>query len=100
MLQVDRFDNHVQFGYEEPVSSLESAKLAYIQDNYGNVYRFSYEPGAMIIHSPDTEPNGFTLIVKGVTSIENPLNRDTRSPISTSLQKPDSHYGNARRADQ
>ncbi len=26
LLQVDRFDNHVQFGYEEPVSSLESAK--------------------------------------------------------------------------
>ena len=73
MLQVDRFDNHVQFGYEEPVSSLESAKLVYIQDNYGNVYRFSYEPGAMIIHSPDNRTQRLYFDSQGVTSIENPL---------------------------
>ena len=73
MLHVDRFDNHVQFSYEEPVSGFEFAKLASIKDDYGNVYRFSYEPGTMIIHSPDHRVQKVYFNEKGVTRIENSL---------------------------
>ncbi len=73
LLQVDRFDNHVQFNYEEPVASLESARLASIKDDYGNVYRFSYEPGTLIIHSPDNREQRVYFNGGGVTGIENPL---------------------------
>ena len=73
MLQVDRFDNHVQFSYEEPITSLESAKLTSIKDDYGNIYRFSYEPGALIVHSPDHRVQRVYFDTKGVTRIENAL---------------------------
>ena len=73
ILQVDRFDNHVQFNYEEPVASLESARLIGIKDDYGNVYRFSYEPGTLIIHSPDNREQRVYFNGEGVTEIENPL---------------------------
>ncbi len=73
MLQVDRFGNHVHFNYEEPVTNLESAKLTSIKDDYGNVYRFSYEPGIMIISSPDDRVYRVYFNGKGVTRIENPL---------------------------
>ena len=73
ILQVDRFDNHVQFSYEEPVTNLESARLACIKDNYGNVYRFSYEPDTLIIHGPDHRIQRIYFNSKGVTKIENPL---------------------------
>ncbi len=73
MLQVDRFGNHVHFNYEEPVANLESAKLTCIKDDYGNVYRFSYEPGIMIINSPDDRVYRVYFNGEGVTSIENPL---------------------------
>ena len=72
-LQIDRFGNHVHFNYEEPVASLESAKLISIKDDYGNVYRFSYEPGIMIINSPDDRVYRVYFNERGVTSIENPL---------------------------
>ena len=73
MLQVDRFDNHVQFSYEEPVVSLESARLASIKDDYGNIYRFSYEPGALIILCPDNREQRVYFNEEGITRIENPL---------------------------
>ena len=73
MLQVDRFGNHVHFNYEEPVVNLESAKLNSIKDDYGNVYRFSYEPGTMIINTPDDRVQRVYFSGEGVTRIENPL---------------------------
>ncbi len=73
ILQVDRFGNRVHFNYEEPVANLESAKLTSITDNYGNLYRFSYEPGTMIIHSPDDRVQRVYFNGEGVTRIENPL---------------------------
>ncbi len=73
MLQVDRFDNHIQFSYEEPVANLESAKLASIKDDYGNVYRFRYEPGVLTVHSPDNREQRIYFNGGGVTRIENPL---------------------------
>ncbi len=76
ILQVDRFDNYIQFNYEEPIASLESARLTSIKDNYGNVYRFNYEPGTMIIQSPDNRVQRLYFDKKGVTRIENPLNQD------------------------
>ena len=76
MLQVDRFDNHIQFSYEEPVRSLESAKLASIKDNYGNIYRFSYEPGTLIVHFPDNREQRVYFNEQGVTRIEDPLKQN------------------------
>ena len=73
MLMVDRFNNHVQFSYEEPIDSLESAKLASIKDDFGNIYRFSYEPGTMIIHYPDNRVQKIYFNGEGITRIENPL---------------------------
>ena len=73
ILQVDRFDNHVQFSYEEPVASFEPTRLASIKDEYGNVYRFSYEPGVMIINYPDNREQRVYFNSEGVTRIENPL---------------------------
>ena len=73
MLQVDRFDNHVQFSYEEPITNLESAKLTSIKDDYGNIYRFSYEPGLLTVHSPDNREQRVYFTREGVTRIENPL---------------------------
>ncbi len=73
MLQVDRFDNHVHFNYEEPVVNLKTVRLASIKDDYGNVYRFSYEPGIMIINCPDNRVQRVYFNEKGVTRIENPL---------------------------
>ncbi len=73
ILQVDRFGNHVQFRYEEPVDSLQSARLTSIEDDYGNIYRFSYEPGTLIVHSPDHREQRVYFSGQGVTSIENPL---------------------------
>ena len=73
ILQADRFDNHVQFSYEQPVSSLESAKLVSIKDDYGNVYRINYEPGTLIIVGPDNREQRVYFNGKGVTRIENPL---------------------------
>ena len=73
ILQVDRFDNRVQFNYEEPVTSLESAKLASIKDDYGNVYQFRYEPGILTVHSADHREQRVYFNGKGVTKIENPV---------------------------
>ncbi len=73
LLQVDRFDNHVQFSYEEPVVNFESARLASIKDDYGNVYRFSYEPGTLIVYGPDNREQRVYFTEQGVTGIENPL---------------------------
>ncbi len=73
ILQVDRFNNHVRFNYEEPVGSLEHARLASIKDDYGNVYRFSYEPGTMIVRYPDNREQRVYFNERGVTRIENPL---------------------------
>ncbi len=73
MLQVDRFNNRVQFCYEKPVKSLESARLASIKDEYGNIYRFSYEPNALIVHYPDEREQRVYFNPEGVTEIVNPL---------------------------
>ena len=73
VLLVDRFDNHVHFNYEKPVVNLESAKLASIKDDYGNVYRFSYEPGTMIIKGPDNRVQRVYFNGEGVTRVDNPL---------------------------
>ena len=73
MLQVDRFDNPMQFSYEEPVVSLASARLSSIKDGYGNVYRFSYEPGVLTVRSPDNREQRVYFNGEGVTRIENPL---------------------------
>ncbi len=73
MLQIDRFGNHVHFNYEEPIVNLESARLASIKDEYGNVYRFSYEPGNMMISCPDDRVYRIYFNGEGVTRIENPL---------------------------
>ncbi len=76
ILQVDRFGNHVHFNYEEPVANLESAKLASIKDDYGNVYRFTYEPGTMIIKSPDDRVHRVYFSGEGISRIENPLQQN------------------------
>ncbi len=76
ILQVDRFDNHVQFSYEEPVANLESARLASIKDDYGNVYRFSYEPELLSVHCPDGRVQRVYFNEGGVTRIENSLRQN------------------------
>ena len=73
LLQVDRFDNRVQFSYEEPVGNIESARLTHIKDDYGNVYRFSYEPGVLIILCPDQREQRVYFNSEGVIRIENAL---------------------------
>ncbi len=73
ILQVDRFGNHVQFSYEDPVDNLQSARLVTIKDNFGNLYRFSYEPGILIVHGPDNREQRVYFNGEGVTRIENPL---------------------------
>ena len=73
VLQKDRFGNQVVFEYEEPVSRIEKARLSKIRDNYGNVYSFSYEPGAMTIHYPDAREFKIYYNEKGVVTIINPM---------------------------
>ena len=73
VLQTDRFNNTVQFNYEEPVANLKSAKLANIKDEYGNVYRFSYEPGVLVVLCPDNREQRVYFNEQGVTRIENSL---------------------------
>ena len=73
IMQIDRFGNHVLFNYEEPITSVESARLVSITDDYGNVYRFSYEPGVLVVHSPDNREQRVYFNGEGVTRIDNPL---------------------------
>ena len=75
IMQVDRFGNHVQFNYEKPVVNLESARLASVKDDFGNVYRFSYEPDTLIVHGPDNREQRVYFNGEGVTEIENPLHQ-------------------------
>ena len=76
ILQADRFGNSVQYSYEEPIATLESARLAKIVDNYGNVYRFIYEPGTLIIRYPDGRELNIMFNETGVIKIVNPLKQN------------------------
>ncbi len=73
VLQVDRFGNAVQFYYQEPVKTLESARLTRIVDNYGNTYQLDYEPNLMIVRYPDDREQRIYFNGEGVTEIINPL---------------------------
>ncbi len=73
IMQIDRFGNHVLFNYEEPIASVKSARLVSITDDYGNVYRFSYEPGVLVVQSPDNREQRIYFNEEGVTRIDNPL---------------------------
>ena len=85
MLQVDRFDNRVQFSYEEPVGNIESARLTHIKDDYGNVYRFSYEPGVLIILCPDQREQRVYFNGEGVIRIENALKQSYKITYTNTL---------------
>ncbi len=85
MLQVDRFDNRVQFSYEEPVGNIESARLTHIKDDYGNVYRFIYEPGVLIILCPDQREQRVYFNGEGVIRIENALKQSYKITYANTL---------------
>ena len=73
VLEVDRFGSTVQFEYQKPVRDLTSARVTQITDNYGNRYRFSYEPNTLIVRYPDGREQKLYFNEKGVTDIINPL---------------------------
>ena len=73
VLELDRYGNKVYLEYEQPVSDLHKAKLSSIKDNYGNFYRFSYEPNSLIIHYPDGRKQTVYYSAQGVNTIVNPM---------------------------
>lgn len=73
ILSIDRFNNTVKYEYEEPVEKLELARLKKITDNYGNEYRFRYEPEAIIVDYPDGHTQTIYFNEEGVKEIVNPL---------------------------
>ena len=83
VLRIDRFNNAVQFFYEQPIAKLESALLSKIVDNYGNEYQFSYEPHNLAVHYPDGREQRVYFNGTGVTKIINPLQQDYRITYTT-----------------
>ena len=73
VLRLDRFKNAVQFIYQAPIDKLESARLEKIIDNFGNIYRFAYEPNKIIIKHPDDREYALYFNKNGLSEIVNPL---------------------------
>lgn len=73
VLKVDRFKNAIAFNYQQPVRSLESAKLDSIVDNYGNAYQFVYAPNEMRIVMPDQREMIVYTNNDGIIKIVDPL---------------------------
>jgi RHS repeat-associated protein len=77
VIEEDRFGNFIKFDYEEPISSLRSARLKTLTDNYGNQYRFDYVPGGIILTSPDKRKTQIYFNKNGVEAIANPMGQRT-----------------------
>ncbi|MCY4045360.1 MAG: hypothetical protein OXE99_09790, partial [Cellvibrionales bacterium] len=77
VIEQDRFGNFIQFDYEQPIAPIEKARLKTVTDNYGNQYKFDYEPGELIVTSPDNKKTHVYHNKTGVIGIENALGQKT-----------------------
>ena len=83
IFQQDRFGNALEFAYEKPVVSVESARLTSVNDEYGNQYKFSYAPNAIRLVSPDGGEQTIYFNKDGVIKIDNPLGESTHISYET-----------------
>lgn len=73
VLSLDRFNNALRYEYNEPISSMNDARIHKIVDNYGQVYQFAYDPGAITITYPDKRSLVIYHQAQGVKKVVNPL---------------------------
>ncbi|MCY4045309.1 MAG: hypothetical protein OXE99_09535, partial [Cellvibrionales bacterium] len=78
--EIDRFGNSIEYIYEAPIAELGKARLDSIIDNYGNIYKFTYEPGVLILTYPDGRLQKIYFGPEGVKTIINP--KDQRVDIT------------------
>ncbi|MCY4044920.1 MAG: hypothetical protein OXE99_07555 [Cellvibrionales bacterium] len=88
LLESDRFNNRTYYEYTSPNADVRTARLKSIQDNYGNVHRFSYSPSNIMITLADNRKLQLYLNNNYLLTIIDPEGQQTSFTYTDNKQWP------------